>query len=280
MKWVNKQLKWLQDHDQISLLKSLIYMMYKRKGKDIKYVEYIRDFNVWEFKMGNDYFYSSGPGWAYDYDYLLSQFSTHLGYHYLPKEGDVVVDVGAGVGEELMIFSKRVGNPGKVFAIEAHPKTFQALTYNNSQNNFKNTELLNVAVSDVAGHIFIEDTQDSLANKVSKVQDGNTFKVQAVTIDQLASTYQLKKIDLIKVNIEGAEQLLIKGLGKSINIIRNMAISCHDFRYHNEGIEFFRTKAIVLEFLRDHNFECITRTTNNPLLDDYVYAFPRKTGGL
>jgi len=278
--WVNKQLKWLQDHNQIRILTSLIYMMYKRKGKNIRRVEYISDINVWEFKIGDDFFYSAGPGWAYDYDYLLSQFSMHLGYNYLPKEGDTVIDVGAGVGEELMVFSKRVGSTGKVFAIEAHPKTFQALAYNNSQNDFKNTVLLNVAVSDVAGHIFIEDTHDSLANKVSKVQDGNGFQVEAVTIEQLASTYQLEKIDLIKVNIEGAEQLLIKGFGKSIDIIRNMAISCHDFRYHNERIEFFKTKALVLEFLRDHNFECITRNTDNPLLDDYVYAFPRTSGSI
>jgi len=274
---VNRQLKWLQDHGQFKILTNLIYLMYKRKGKDIRHVEYVEALNVWEFKIGNDYFYSSGPGWAYDYDYLLSQFSTHLGYHYLPKEGDVVIDVGAGVGEELMIFSRCVGNAGKVFAIEAHPKTFQALTYNNSQNDFKNTVLLNVAVSDQAGYIFIEDTHDSLANKVSKVQAGNGFKVEAITIEGLASTYQLEKIDLIKVNIEGAEQLLIKGLGTTINKIKHMAISCHDFRYHNEGNEFFRTKAIVLEFLRDHNFECITRNTNNPLLDDYVYAFPKKS---
>lgn len=273
---VNNLLKKLHDKGFDGLLSGLIYLMYKIKGKNIKSVRFLKDLNVWEFKISNDYFYSSGPGWAYSYQYLLDQFTHHLGHHYLPKEGDVVVDVGAGVGEELMIFSRRVGNAGKVYAIEAHPNTFKALAYNRDKNDFKNTVLLNIAISDLPGQIFIEDTDDSLANAVSKDQGKNSFTVDAITIEQLVERYNINRINFMKVNIEGAEQLLIKGIGSAITKIDNMAISAHDFRYKNEGVEFFKTKAIVLDFLRKNNFDWVVRETNNPLLDDYIYAFPKK----
>jgi len=272
---VNKQLKRLHEQGNDKLLCQVIYWMYKIKGKAIQQVQFLENMDVWEFKIDNDYFYSSGPGWAYDYNYLLKEFSSHLGFHYMPKEGDFVIDVGAGVGEELMIFSKLVGDKGKVVAIEAHPKTFDALKYNRDRNAFKNTEILNIAIADEVGSIFIEDTPSSLANKVSKEKSLNTYRVEASTIKQLVDSMKVDQVDFMKVNIEGAEQLLIKGIGDAIYKIKNMAISCHDFRYKNEGIEFFKTKELVLEFLRENNFECVTRNTGNPLLDDYVYAFPK-----
>src|SRR4030095_12023579 len=44
-----------------------------------------------------------------------------------PTRGDVIVDVGAGVGEETLPFSRAVGDEGTVFCIEAHPRTFRCL---------------------------------------------------------------------------------------------------------------------------------------------------------
>lgn len=271
---INTLLRTLERNGYYRLLSKLIFLMYKIKGKNVQKVSYLKELSVWEFKLGEDFFYSSGPGWAYEYDYLKNQFQHHLGHYHLPKAGDIVVDVGAGVGEELMIFSKMVGNQGKVFAIEAHPKTFKALAYNNSQNKFSNTTLLNVAIADVPGNIFIEDSPDSLANSVSKENDKPGFTVEAITIEQLMDQFALSRIDFLKVNIEGAEQLLIKGIGNKLHAVKHMAISCHDFRYKNEGVEFFKTKQLVIDFLTKNNIAFKVRNTGNPLLDDYIYTFP------
>jgi FkbM family methyltransferase len=275
-KYVNRILKNLERRRYYKFLSGIIYFISKIKGKGIKSVAYLKDLNVWEFRFKNELYLSTGPGWGNDYQSLLNHFLMNLGYCYLPKEGDVVVDVGAGVGEELMILSRSVGESGRVFAIEAHPKTFRALSYNNSQNKLTNTVLLNVAVSHAVGSVLIEDLSDSLANKLMTTSTNNSIRVDAITIEKLADAYDLTKINYLKVNIEGAEQLLIKGIGEAIHKIENIAISCHDFRYRNEGDEFFKTKAIVLQFLKEHNFDCIIRNTGNPLLDDYVYAFPKK----
>src|SRR5919108_3147960 len=49
---------------------------------------------------------------------------------FLPKQGDIVVDIGAHMGRYTIISSKRVGAQGKVVAIEAHPGNFEMLNRN------------------------------------------------------------------------------------------------------------------------------------------------------
>src|SRR5919107_5558840 len=45
--------------------------------------------------------------------------------HFTPKQGDIVIDIGANIGRYTIISSKRVGTKGKVVAIEAHPGNFE-----------------------------------------------------------------------------------------------------------------------------------------------------------
>ncbi len=268
---VNKILNILDRGRYYRTLSAIIYRMYKLKGKNINNVSFIKDLKVWEFEINHAFYYSTGPGWSYDYDFLFDQFKSNLGFFYLPKEGDVVIDVGAGVGEETIVLSKLVGPTGKVFAIEAHPDTFRALTLNKEKNKLDNVILINKAIADVPGSLFIQNADNSLANKIT-TDDAGTFKIEATTFDDLFDTYKLEQVNFVKVNIEGAEQLLVKGFNKSISKVLHLAISCHDFRYHLEGDEFFKTKEIVLAFLNKYKYRITLRNTNISLFNDYVYA--------
>ncbi|HEV8512375.1 MAG TPA: FkbM family methyltransferase, partial [Cyclobacteriaceae bacterium] len=91
--------------------------------------------------------------------------------------------------------------------------------------------------------------------------------------DQLVKENKIERIDFLKSNIEGAEQYLIEGMSESIGMIRNMCISCHDFRqvYHNHG-EFYMTKEKVKSFLEANGFEVTVRQSGNRVIDDYLYA--------
>jgi hypothetical protein len=62
-----------------------------------------------------------------------------------PKEGDIVVDIGAHVGRYAIIASKRVGANGKVIAIEASPINFEMLNRNTNVNHLTNIIGLNYA---------------------------------------------------------------------------------------------------------------------------------------
>src|ERR671919_2099235 len=62
-----------------------------------------------------------------------------------PKQGDIVVDIGAAFGLYTIISSKRVGAQGKVVAIEAHPSNFEMLNRNIKLNQLTNVIPLNYA---------------------------------------------------------------------------------------------------------------------------------------
>ena len=66
--------------------------------------------------------------------------------HFTPKQGDIVVDIGAHMGRYTIISSKRVGTNGKVIAIEAHPGNFEMLNRNIKLNQLTNVIPLNYAV--------------------------------------------------------------------------------------------------------------------------------------
>ncbi|GCC52046.1 hypothetical protein SanaruYs_22780 [Chryseotalea sanaruensis] len=262
------------------ILRMLIFLRYKQRGRKIEAVKSHKDFGAWEFRIDGVSYLSSGPGWAYDYEYLLTQLKELSGYAYLPIKGDTVIDIGAGVGEETIIFSDLVGSGGKVYSVEAHPKTFRALSYLVAVNDLKNVVHSNVALSDIAGTVSIDDSDNSLANTILSTPKKKAFEVDAETFDDFVERNNIDRIDLVKMNVEGAEQLIIRGMQRSLSRIKHMAISCHDFRYKNGESEFFKTKDIVLQFLEKSNFVVVTQNTANSMVDDYVYAYnPLLTSG-
>jgi FkbM family methyltransferase len=254
------------------LLKSIIYWRYKQRGKEIDLVDFHEEFDAWEFRIAGVSYLGSGPGWVYDQDYLYEQLKQLSGFAYLPKFGDTVVDIGAGVGEETIIFSSLVGPAGKVFAVEAHPKTHKALQYLVRANKLSNVISSNLALSDKAGAVNIEDSDNSLGNSILQVSKTNTFTIQAETFDDFVERNNIQSIDFLKMNVEGAEQLIVKGMVKSLNRIKHLAISCHDFRFRQGESEFFKTKQIVIDFLASNHFKISTQNSTVSMVDDYVYG--------
>jgi FkbM family methyltransferase len=268
----NRVIKWTNNPQARGLLKSIIYWRYKQRGKKIDRVDFHDEFNAWEFRISGVTYLGSGPGWIYDGDYLQGQLKRLSGFSYMPKYGDTVLDIGAGVGEETIIFSSLVGSAGKVFAIEAHPKTFMALQYLVKSNNLTNVINSNVALSDKAGTVSIEDTDNSLGNSILQISKGNTFTIQSETFDEFVERNNIQTIDFLKMNVEGAEQLIVKGMLKSLKRIKHLAISCHDFRFLQGESEFFKTKNIIVDFLTDNNFKIATQNSSESMVDDYVYG--------
>lgn len=235
-------------------------------------MKYHERFRGWEFLIAGKSYLSTGPGWAYDYNYLLEQLKNLSGYEYIPNIGDVVIDVGAGLGEETTIFSDLVGDSGKVFAVEAHPITYEGLRYMIEKNSLSNVIAQNVAFADKNGTMEIEDSDNSLANSIVTATSLKLFKIPSITFDEFLVQHHIDRVSFVKMNVEGAEQLIIHGMVNSLNKIKHIAISCHDFRADNGESEFFRTKRIVIDFLTKNNFRISTRESQVNMIDDYVYA--------
>ncbi len=268
----NRLINLLNTPQTRTLLEKLIFFQYQRKGKKIESVKYHQDFGAWEFRISGTTYLSSGPGWIYDGPYLLSLFKTLSGNRYTPAHGDTVIDIGAGVGEETIVLSGLVGPTGKVYAIEAHPRTFKALQYLVTSNKLPNTVLSNVAVSDKNGPVMIEDTESSLGNSILQNTGTNQFEIPGETLDHYVQRHGITRIDLLKMNVEGAEQLIVKGMEDCWSIVKNVAISCHDFRFRRGESEFFKTKDIIINTLVSRGFKIDTQQTSDFMVDDYVYG--------
>jgi FkbM family methyltransferase len=277
MSVTNKIIRILDKPISRFLLKQLVYVGYRKRGIKIEKVQAHDEFNAWEFRIEGVSYLSTGAGWVYDYAYLLAQLKGLSGHAYLPKSGDVVFDIGAGVGEETIVFSKLVGENGKIYSIEAHPRTFKALDYLVAVNGLRNVKPVSIAFSNERGTVEIDDSENSLANSILPTPKQKSFQVPAVTFDEFVTVNGISSIDLVKMNVEGAEQLIIKGMVKSLPIIKHLAISCHDFRYKNGESEFFKTKEIVMKFLGDYGFIIRTQDTKDNMVDDFVYATNPRT---
>jgi FkbM family methyltransferase len=240
-------------------------------------VKYYKPLRAYGFRVNGITYMSSGPGWAYSYDYLYRQLADGFCRYYIPREGDCVVDLGAGLGEESTIFAQLVGNEGQVFSIEANPTVFSALAFSRNENGFSRMKALNLAVYCEDGEVQIEDDAENYLSNTINTGAGHSTRVKANTFDSIVQDNAIDKIDFLKVNIEGAEQYLIMGMDRSVARIRHLCISCHDFRHvkHQHG-DFYMTRQRVMDYLEKNNFETIALKTGNDLIDDYVFARNRR----
>lgn len=193
-------------------------------------------------------------------------------YEYTPGAGDVVFDIGAGIGAEALLFSRLVGPSGRVVSAEAHPRTYKRLVDLCKANRLGNVTPLQVAVSDTDGTVVISDSEHHLRNTVLETRSGG-IDVPARRIDTLAGELGIEQIDLLKMNIEGAERQAIQGIGTVLANTRHVCISCHDFLADDGGPDDLRTKNFVREFLMEHGFLVTTRDdAPDAWTRDYVYA--------
>jgi len=127
------------------------------------------------------------------------------------------VDVGAGIGEFAVLASSIVGKEGKVVAIEPSPEDFKTLKYNIRENKCSNIIPINSAVS-------------NKKEKLSLTFKGKNFESEADTLHNIIQKLDIpvNSIQYMKMDIEGAERLVIPS---SIDVIRNVdyiAIEIHN----------------------------------------------------
>src|ERR1035438_952897 len=107
------------------------------------------------------------------------------------------------------MFAQSAGPAGRVFAIEAHPKTARLLRATCRYNELHNVTIVEAAIMGSASKLRMTDELFHPANHVvleSEPANGAvTSIVDAMTLDELCRTHNISHIDFLKMNIEGAE---------------------------------------------------------------------------
>jgi FkbM family methyltransferase len=193
---------------------------------------------------------------------------------YQPQPGDTIVDIGAGRGEDCYAFSKAVGSTGKVWAVEPHPDSFQALTALIESEQLANVTAIRAACVEAPRMLEIETLPVWESNYV---RDGDpsptSHPVRGVRFDDLADELGIGKIDFLKMNIEGAERFALPGARQALTQARTVCICAHDFRADRGEGEHFRTLALVRQSLQEAGFDVIQR-------DDPRYYVPYHVHGV
>lgn len=166
---------------------------------------------------GKKYLIWGDPSDRYFSEYILARdtfFDTPLAYIEKHVEPDaVVIDIGANLG--LVACSVASVAPlGKVIAVEASPKIYKILKKNVKQNNIKNVQTVQIALSDKQKTLKFFEDRDFLAGSRAvsdKDQRKGVVTVKALPLDILIKDYALTRIDLIKIDVEGHELQVLKG---------------------------------------------------------------------
>ena len=128
------------------------------------------------------------------------------------KPGMVFVDGGANTGVFAFTAARLVGPTGRVLAFEPGSACFAALTQSRALNQFEQLRLVNKALSDQSGtarlyHCMGQENAFSLG-----AENGATFdEISTTTLDEIAQAEQLPRVDFIKLDVEGAEELVLRG---------------------------------------------------------------------
>lgn len=129
------------------------------------------------------------------------------------RQGMVVVDVGACYGVYSVLAAKAVGEHGLVLAFEPSMHAFGVLERNIRTNGFRNVRLFRCALADHAGSGRLCHHADPSRNSLSAA-DGTSQgweQVPLKTLDGVLEEQGVDHVDVLKIDAEGAEELILSG---------------------------------------------------------------------
>ena len=178
--------------------------------------------------------------------------------------GNIVVDIGANIGFFTLIMANGVKKEGKVFSFEPELENYKLLSKNVKENNLQNIILENKAVGNKNGstemylaskenNIYSQSMHRIFSSKIVS-QNSTPITIKIIKLDDFFEKLDLiKKIDLIKIDVEGAEFDVLKGMDKILDSNKDLKII---MEFSLENLQDFGSKPDeVLDFLLKKNFK-------------------------
>lgn len=177
------------------------------------------------------------------------------------KPGMVFLDIGAHIGEYVLLGARTVGADGEVHAFEPSPCTFRLLEENVRRNRLGNVLLHNVALAESDGARPFEVCTEPSLSSFQKEGDHSrqrrvtrVVQVLCMCLDTFVGGYE-RTVDLVKIDVEGAELLVFRGAEGVLRRPKEESpvwiFECEPQNY----AEFGYKPADLFELLRRHGYE-------------------------
>jgi FkbM family methyltransferase len=146
-------------------------------------------------------------------DDLLWEPEVQAALNALLRPGAVFLDVGANLGFFSLLAAKLVGPSGSVHAFEPVPAQHRHLVENISLNHAANVRVNQVAISDRDGtaEIFVSQSWNAGVHSLFPISDAISDQVTTSTLDRYCSDNDVHQADVVKIDVEGAETLVLRG---------------------------------------------------------------------
>jgi len=129
------------------------------------------------------------------------------------RPGMIALDVGADIGYYALNLARLVGPEGRVIAFEPIPKARARLEQNIAANGYKNITISDFALGNQEGVVYLEDPLNKSRISLSKGEgSSNDIKVRIRRMDELITELGIERIDIVKMDIEGAEHEALLGM--------------------------------------------------------------------
>jgi FkbM family methyltransferase len=136
-------------------------------------------------------------------------------------KGDVLYDIGANLGFFALVGARLVGPEGHVYAFEPAPRNAAAIRENASLNGLSEVVTIERAVGSAAGRdrlLLVEDLSWSrLESRGWHPATEETIEVDVVAIDDLVRAGEIPPPDVVKVDVEGSEIDVLRGMRETLS---------------------------------------------------------------
>lgn len=151
-------------------------------------------------------------------------FSRHIYDFNATTDSPTIIDAGANIGLGVLYWKRKYPNC-KIIAFEPSIEVYKSLVKNVERNHLKNVTCINKALADKETKLLFSTNEIISGSLVLEKNLQNTYEVETIML----APYLQEKIDLLKIDIEGAERLIYNDIKENLSNINNVFLEYHSF---------------------------------------------------
>lgn len=190
-------------------------------------------------------------------------------------EGAVFIDIGASWGLHTLFASVLVGTYGRVFSFEPFALAYEDLTWNIGKNSFDNARAFLYALSDSDGKTELLHGKNAIMGFMKseslKAHEAEFLSDTVFTkkLDTFMEDFGLKRMDVIKIDVEGAEDRVLMGAEKSIIRFRPVCLI---------DLHTPRNDVFVAQWFISRGYRIVRLDKSKPEIKRFDIGWPHENG--